>query len=273
MIFGIFIPLSALTVISYNNFMDESRYNKFIEESRNISEKDIENEQSESEKYNKNLEKDETSIEDPFQEKENKKETEISENDPDGIFAYLLIPKLDIKKPIYLNATNKHLADGVAQVEGTALPIGGENTRSVIAGHRGGYHDKMFLNIHDINPGDDLFIDYNEHILHYKMTDFEIVEPTEWNKLAPVPGKDMVTLLTCEPLAPPRPKRRLVNFERVIEVENEKKPENKIEKIEKIEEIKVDKKTKIINVAIYVLVIAGWIVIIKYVALLIKEII
>ena len=62
MIFGIFIPLSALTVISYNNFMDESRYNKFIEESRNISEKDIENEQLESEKYNKNLEKDETSI-------------------------------------------------------------------------------------------------------------------------------------------------------------------------------------------------------------------
>ncbi|WP_306489455.1 sortase, partial [Anaerococcus octavius] len=60
-------------------------------------------------------------------------------------FAYLSIPKLDKHLPLYLDASLDHISTGVAQVDGTSIPIGGAGTRSVIAGHRGWWTDTMFF--------------------------------------------------------------------------------------------------------------------------------
>ena len=53
------------------------------------------------------------------------------------VFGVLSIPKLEMEMPLYLGATDKHMADGAAQLGQTSIPIGGENTNAVIAGHRG----------------------------------------------------------------------------------------------------------------------------------------
>lgn len=50
----------------------------------------------------------------------------------------LSIPKMDLELPIYLGATAEHLASGAAQLSQTSMPIGGENTNCVLAGHGGG---------------------------------------------------------------------------------------------------------------------------------------
>ena len=52
------------------------------------------------------------------------------------VFGVLSIPKLEMEMPLYLGATDKHMADGAAQLGQTSIPIGGENTNAVIAGHR-----------------------------------------------------------------------------------------------------------------------------------------
>ena len=53
------------------------------------------------------------------------------------VFGVITIPAMELEMPIYLGATNQHMADGAAHLSQTSLPIGGANTNSVIAGHRG----------------------------------------------------------------------------------------------------------------------------------------
>lgn len=144
-------------------------------------------------------------------------EYDLYTDDIDQEFAYLVIDKLDIKKPIYLDASDEHLAMGLGHIYGTSLPIGGKDQRSVIAGHRGWYKDVMFLNLHKLDVGDEMKIIRDGGEMIYTVSDFEVIYPDEWEKLQPRRGEDMITLLTCEPLAPPRPQRLLVNGTRVVE--------------------------------------------------------
>ncbi len=62
----------------------------------------------------------------------------------DGIVGILSIPKMDLELPIYLGATAEHLAGGAAQLSQTSMPIGGENTNCVLAGHQGWYGALFF---------------------------------------------------------------------------------------------------------------------------------
>ena len=53
------------------------------------------------------------------------------------VFGVISIPKLNLEMPIFLGATDANMAAGAAVLSQTSVPIGGENTNSVIAGHRG----------------------------------------------------------------------------------------------------------------------------------------
>ena len=55
----------------------------------------------------------------------------------DEVFGVISIPSLEVEMPIYLGASAGNLALGAAHLSQTSLPIGGENTNCVIAGHRG----------------------------------------------------------------------------------------------------------------------------------------
>lgn len=206
---GIFMPLLAFTSMSYREIVADKKYESFRAKDKTMTDA--------LKKYNQDIGKTDNNIIDPFGNEDYKGYYDIKGIDKDQVFAYLIIPKLDLKKPIYLDATYDHLNWGLAQVEGTSLPLGGESTRSVIAGHRGGWGDLMFYNIEKLEAGDDIFIDGRSGLLKYKVTDQEIIDPSEWEKILPIEGRDMVTLLSCEPKRPPRPKRILINAERFVE--------------------------------------------------------
>ena len=55
----------------------------------------------------------------------------------DEVFGVLEIPAMDLTMPIYLGAGDEHLAAGAAVLGQTSVPIGGDSTNCVIAGHRG----------------------------------------------------------------------------------------------------------------------------------------
>ena len=113
--------------------------------------------------------------------------------------------------PLYLDATLEHISKGVAQVAGTAIPVGGKGTRSAIAGHRGWWGDTMFLYVDELESGDYIYIERANETMRYVVSDKEIIGPYDWSKLAPRGDLDMITLLTCSPFLPPRPDRLLVN--------------------------------------------------------------
>ena len=46
----------------------------------------------------------------------------------DEVFGVISIPAMELEMPIFLGATEQHMADGAAHLSQTSLPIGGENT-------------------------------------------------------------------------------------------------------------------------------------------------
>ena len=236
---GIFMPLLAFTSMSYREIVANKRYAAFREKDESLTD-DLK-------KYNEDVAKSDANIIDPFSNEDYKGYYDIKGIDKEEVFAYLIIPKLDMKKPIYLDATYKHLDLGVAQVEGTSLPLGGKSTRSVIAGHRGWWGDLMFYNVEKLEAGDDIFIDGRSGLLKYKVTGQEIIDPSEWEKVLPIEGRDMVTLLTCHPKRPPRPKRLLINAERVVE-----------KKAEPVEKVSEERQVSYLKYGIYGVTLVGW---------------
>ena len=236
---GIFMPLLAFTSMSYREIVANKRYAAFKEKEESLTD-DLK-------KYNEDVTKGDANIIDPFSNEDYKGYYDIKGIDKEEVFAYLIIPKLDMKKPIYLDATYKHLDLGVAQVEGTSLPLGGKSTRSVIAGHRGWWGDLMFYNVEKLEAGDDIFIDGRSGLLKYKVTGQEIIDPSDWEKVLPIEGRDMVTLLTCHPKRPPRPKRLLINAERVVE-----------KKAEPVEKVSEERQVSYLKYGIYGVTLVGW---------------
>ena len=118
---------------------------------------------------------------------------------PDEVFGVLRIPAMDLEMPIYLGANDENMAAGAAVLTQTSIPIGGENTNAVIAGHRGWNGYPYFLDIENLQVGDLVYIKNIWEELAYKVTAIRIVYPDDIDAILIQPGKDMVTLLTCHP--------------------------------------------------------------------------
>ena len=91
-------------------------------------------------------------------------------NQANGIMGSIEIPKIDVDLPIYHGTEDDVLSVGVGHIQGTSLPVGGENTHCVLSGHRG-------------LPGSSLFTRLDDNT--------EVLEITA--------GKDDVSLVTCTP--------------------------------------------------------------------------
>lgn len=117
----------------------------------------------------------------------------------DNIFGYISAPSINLKLPIYLGASTDNMWLGATQMTGTSIPIGGNNTNAVVAGHRGVINMTMFDNIVFLEEGDSVFVNNLWYELEYKVVKTEIILPNESDKVKIQPGKDMLTLLTCHP--------------------------------------------------------------------------
>lgn len=118
----------------------------------------------------------------------------------DGLMARLRIKKIDLDLPVYHGTEDATLLKGLGHLRGTSLPVGGSGTRSVITGHRGLASAEMFTRLDEIVKGDTFTIEVFDEILTYRVIDKIVVNPDETKKIAAVPGKDLVTLITCTPL-------------------------------------------------------------------------
>ena len=132
----------------------------------------------------------------------------------DNIIGYLEIPSIDITLPIYLGASNSNMKLGAVHLTGTTYPIGGMNTNSVIAAHRGFYKTKMFRYIDRIKIGDKLYIKNFKETLVYKAINMDIIDSKAINKLIIQENRDMVTIISCHPY-PFNYQRYVVYFERI----------------------------------------------------------
>ena len=117
----------------------------------------------------------------------------------DEVFGVISIPTLQLEMPIFLGATSQHMADGAAHLSQTSLPVGGNNTNCVIAGHRGYNGASYFRYITDLQVGDTVTITNLWETISYTVTSTDIIEPTDVSKILIQENREMLTLLTCHP--------------------------------------------------------------------------
>jgi sortase A len=112
---------------------------------------------------------------------------------------FINLPSIDVELPIYLGANEENMRRGAVHLTQTSYPIGGNNTNSVIAAHRG-YVVLMFRNIHRMQIDDEVIITNFQERLVYRVVDIMIIAPTDVNEILIQPGRDLVTLVSCHPL-------------------------------------------------------------------------
>ena len=116
-----------------------------------------------------------------------------------GIMGYLSISKLGVELPLYHGISAEVLNVACGHLEGTSLPIGGENTHCVLSAHRGLPHAKLFTELDKMEVGDTFTITVLNRTITYQVDQIKVVLPNETDDVQIVAGEDLCTLLTCTP--------------------------------------------------------------------------
>ena len=176
----------------------------------------IAKERASAETYNNNLES--APILDPWLESQRpdtpQYQAYLHEMDIDPVMARIVIPSIHVSLPVYHGTDTRTLAEGVGHLFGTSLPIGGPSTHAVLTGHTGLSTATMFDNLTQVKKGDAFYVSYLGQTLKYEVVDIAVVKPEETDSLRKVPGRDLITLITCTPYGV-NSHRLLVTGERV----------------------------------------------------------
>lgn len=117
----------------------------------------------------------------------------------------LVIPKIDLTSFVVEGTTHKALLLGPGHLTNTAEP--GEVGNSVISGHR----DTFFRHIHELEKGDQFYVERGGKKFVYHVTGKKIVDPDDLSVTRPS-STSQLTLITCYPTyyIGPAPKRLVV---------------------------------------------------------------
>ena len=116
-----------------------------------------------------------------------------------GIMGYVTIEKLGVELPVYHSISKEVLNVACGHIEGTSLPVGGENTHSVLSAHRGLPHARLFTDLDKMEIGDTFTLTVLDRTLTYQVDQIKVVLPDEIDDVQIVAGEDLCTLLTCTP--------------------------------------------------------------------------
>ena len=119
---------------------------------------------------------------------------------PDGMMGTLQAPSIGLTLPIYHGTDSDTLTRGVGHMFGTAFPVGGPGTHTVLAGHAGVPGNTLFTHLQELKLGDLFTITVLDHVLTYRVDQILTVLPNQVGALAAVPGQDYATLVTCTPI-------------------------------------------------------------------------
>lgn len=109
---------------------------------------------------------------------------------PEGV---VRIPRLNLEVPIYDGTSDFTLNRGAGRITGTA-GIDSSSGNIGIAAHRDGF----FRPLKDIKVGDSMFLDTVVATRQYRVTQLDIVDPSDTSVLKPT-DNSTITLVTCYP--------------------------------------------------------------------------
>jgi len=116
-----------------------------------------------------------------------------------GMMGYITVPKISQELPVYHGTSDGVLSIAVGHLQGTSLPVGGENTHCVVSAHRGLPTAVLFTHLDRMEIGDIFYFTILDRTITYEVDQIRIVEPDDASLIQIKDGKDYCTLLTCTP--------------------------------------------------------------------------
>lgn len=201
LVLGILVLLYPV-IATYQNNLEQQRIAKaFSAEQTNLGPDVLKEQLARADEYNRQAA--EAPILDPWLESQRPNTPQyadyLSQLNVNPVMATVKVPSADISLPIYHGTETSTLEKGVGHLFGTALPVGGEGTHTVLTGHSGLGSATMFDHLNRVKVGDVFYIEVLGRHLKYKVTDIRTVLPNETESLNKVAGKDLATLITCTP--------------------------------------------------------------------------
>ena len=198
---GILVLLYPVLATQYNNQRQERIASEFSAVAENAGPDAVAENLRRADEYN--LKASESPILDPWLDAQRPDTAQyqdyLSQLNLNEVMATIKIPSINVNLPIYHGTENATLDKGIGHLFGTALPVGGESTHTVLTGHTGLGNATMFDQLTSVKMGDVFYIETAGRHLKYQVTDIRVVLPTETESLNKVEGKDLATLITCTP--------------------------------------------------------------------------
>lgn len=221
---GLGILLYPVISNAINNYYNSSNIKQYDNEVKTLSDNDVDRILAKAEEYNKavatySYDNGIANYGDTYKEIINSYDDIL--NFGNSLIGYIEIPSINVYLPIYHGDLDNVLDKGSAHMKGTSFPIGGAGTHAVISAHSGYPRQKFFDDIDKLKKGDTFSITVLNKKLEYKVTEINIVKPTDTSHTRVQQGKDLVTLVTCYPYG--------VNTHRLL-VTAERQANNKVAK-------------------------------------------
>ncbi len=214
LVFQVFICLFIYPFISatWNRYVESrliTQYNKQISSDQIDYQAKIE----EAKKYNQKLYESDKSISSytdtsirnengilQYKSKTDKEYESLLKISDQGMMGYINIPAINVHLPIYHYAEEESLNKGAGHMIGSSLPVGGNNTHSVITGHCGLPNATMFTDLVHLTENDVFTVTTYNQTIAYKIDQIETVLPEQCiDYLQIIPNEDHMTLITCTP--------------------------------------------------------------------------
>lgn len=181
----------------WNSFHQSRAIASYVEAVENMNEQEYQNIFEKAQEYNERISQ--NGIHWVLSESEAEEYYSLLDISGTGIMGYITIPAIGVKLPIYHGTDESVLQIAAGHLEGTSLPVGGENTHSAISGHRGLPSARLFTDLDQLREGDVFTVTVLNEVLTYQVDQIRIVEPYELEELMITEGEDYVTLVTCTP--------------------------------------------------------------------------
>lgn len=218
------VSLLAVFYPFISNIMFEHRQDDLLEVYKQETEqKDFGELLQKAQEYNQELATGKIQLQDPFSEEYNSIDEDryqsILRLDGTDMMAFIEIPVISVRLPVYHGTSQQILEQGVGHLKGSSFPIGGASTHAVLTSHTGLSNARLFTDLDRLKEGDLFFITVCDRKLAYQVDQIKVVEPEDTSDLVIKAGEDLCTLVTCTPYGI-NSHRLLVRGKRTEYVEN-----------------------------------------------------
>ena len=188
---GILLLLLPLGLKFYGNQRQQEFVFTYESEIEKTDESKLELELEEAFKYNETL-----YLTDEFHEEDYEEQLNLFGN---GVMGSIEIPKIHLKLPVYHGTEEEILTNGIGHLKESSLPVQGENTHSILTGHRGLPEAELFTRLDEMEKSDFFYLNICGQKFTYRVCDIQVVKPEEVEILEIQPGRSLVSLITCTP--------------------------------------------------------------------------